>query len=400
MKHFETKAIRNQTERTQYKEHSTPTFFTSSFVFDDAEHMRAMFAGEAEGNIYSRYSNPSTTELVDKVCAMEGAEAGFTTASGMSAIFTSIIAFLQQGDHVIASRAVFGSTHQILNNILPRWGITFTYVDPMDVNSWEQAVQSNTKMLLLETPSNPGLCLIDLEKAGAFAKAHNLIFNVDNCFATPYLQRPIDFGADIVVHSATKWMDGQGRVLGGLIVGREALMPQIQTFIRHSGPAMSPFNAWIISKSLETLAVRMDRHCSNALQLADFLNDHSDINTVLYPHHPSHPQYQLGKRQMSQGGGIVTFEVKGGVERGTQFIDQIKMLSISSNLGDARSIITHPASTTHSKLSEAERAAVGITPGLIRVSVGLEHIEDIIKDLDQALAASRVSQGVAIGASI
>ncbi len=399
MKHFETKAIRNQTERTQYKEHSTPTFFTSSFVFDDAEHMRAMFAGEVEGNIYSRYSNPSTSELIEKVCAMEGAEAGFTTASGMSAVFTSIIAFLEQGDHVIASRAVFGSTHQILTNILPRWGITFTYVDPTEVDSWEAAVQPNTKMLVLETPSNPGLSLIDLEKAGVFAKAHNLIFNVDNCFATPYLQRPIEFGADIVVHSATKWMDGQGRVLGGLIVGREALMPQIQTFIRHSGPAMSPFNAWIISKSLETLAVRMDRHCSNALQLAKYLNDHSEINKVLYPHHPSHPQYQLGKRQMTQGGGIVTFEVAGGLERGTQFINQIKMLSISSNLGDARSIITHPASTTHSKLSEAERLAVGITPGLVRVSVGLEHIDDIIKDLDQALVASRLSRQVTIGAS-
>ena len=251
---------------------------------------------------------------------MEGAEAGFSTASGMSAVFTSIISFLQQGDHVIASRAVFGSTHQILTNILPRWGITYTYVDPTDVDSWEAAVQPNTKMLILETPSNPGLALIDLAKAGDFAKANKLIFNVDNCFATPYLQRPIDFGADIVVHSATKWMDGQGRVLGGLIVGREELMPAIQTFIRHSGPAMSPFNAWIISKSLETLAVRMDRHCSNALQIANFLNDHSEINSTLYPHHPSHPQYQLGKQQMSQGGGIVTFEVKGGVERGLSLI--------------------------------------------------------------------------------
>lgn len=398
MNHFETTAIRTQTERTQYREHSTPTFFTSSFVFDDAAQMRAMFNGEAEGNIYSRYSNPSTSELIEKVCVMEGAEAGFTTASGMSAIFTSIIAFLKQGDHVIASRAVFGSTHQILTNILPRWGITFTYVDPTDVESWEQAVQPTTKMLLLETPSNPGLCLIDLAKAGDFARKHQLVFNVDNCFATPYLQKPIDFGADIVVHSATKWMDGQGRVLGGLIVGREALMAPIQTFIRHSGPAMSPFNAWIISKSLETLAVRMDRHCANALKLAEFLNNHSAIKKVLYPHHPSHPQYQLGKQQMAQGGGIVTFELKGGIERGTRFIDQIKLLSISSNLGDARSIITHPSSTTHSKLKEEECLAVGITPGLVRVSVGLEHIDDIIKDIDQALVASSLSKTVAIGA--
>ena len=396
MAHFETNAIRNQTERTQYKEHSTPAFFTSSFTFDNAEHMRAMFAGEAEGNIYSRYSNPGTTELIKKVCQMEGAESGFTTASGMSAVFTSIIAFLRQGDHVIASRAVFGSTHQILTNILPRWGITFTYVDPTDVSSWEKSVQANTKMLILETPSNPGLTLIDLEQAGKFAKAHNLIFNVDNCFATPYLQRPIEYGADIVVHSATKWMDGQGRVLGGLIVGKADLMQEVQTFIRHSGPAMSPFNAWIFSKSLETLAVRMDRHCANAAKLADFMGNHPEINKVLYPHHTAHPQYALGKRQMSQGGGIVTFEVQGGVARGRRFIDAIKLLSISSNLGDTRSIVTHPASTTHSKLSTDECMAVGITPGLVRVSVGLEHIDDIIKDLDQALAKSKGVLKVAV----
>ncbi len=396
MKHFESKAIRTQTERTQYKEHSTPTFLTSSFTFDNAEHMRAMFAGEAEGNIYSRYSNPSTSELVEKVCQMEGAEAGFTTASGMSGVFTSIISFLKQGDHVIASRAVFGSTHQILTNILPRWGISFTYVDPTDVASWETAVQSNTKMLVMETPSNPGLAMIDMEQAGKFAKAHNLIFNVDNCFATPYLQQPIKYGADIVVHSATKWMDGQGRVLGGLIVGRADLMQEVQTFIRHSGPAMSPFNAWIISKSLETLAVRMDRHCANASQLAQYFDEHSDVLKVLYPHHSSHPQYDLGKKQMSQGGGIVTFEVDGGVARGSKFIDAINMISISSNLGDARSIITHPASTTHSKLSEAERLAVGITPGLVRLSVGLEHVDDIMSDLDQALAKSSAAVKVAV----
>lgn len=388
MKHFESKAIRTQTARTQYKEHSTPAFLTSSFTFDNAEHMRAMFAGEVEGNIYSRYSNPSTSELVEKVCQMEGAEAGFATASGMSGVFTSIISFLKQGDHVIASRAVFGSTHQILTNILPRWGISFTYVDPTDVESWGAAVQVNTKMLVMETPSNPGLAMIDMKQAGDFAKAHNLIFNVDNCFATPYLQQPITYGADIVVHSATKWMDGQGRVLGGLIVGREDLMQEVQTFIRHSGPAMSPFNAWLISKSLETLAVRMDRHCANASKLAEYFDDHKEVLKVLYPHHPTHPQYELGKRQMSQGGGIVTFEVDGGVERGSRFIDALKMISISSNLGDARSIITHPASTTHSKLSEEERLAVGITPGLIRLSVGLEHVDDIISDIDQAMALS------------
>ena len=396
MKHFESKAIRTQTQRTQYKEHSTPTFLTSSFTFDNAEHMRAMFAGEVEGNIYSRYSNPSTSELVEKVCQMEGAESGFATASGMSGVFTSIISFLKQGDNVIASRAVFGSTHQILTNILPRWGISFTYVDPTDVNSWEAAVQPTTKMLVMETPSNPGLAMIDLKQAGVFAKAHNLIFNVDNCFATPYLQQPITYGADIVVHSATKWMDGQGRVLGGLIVGRADLMQEVQTFIRHSGPAMSPFNAWLISKSLETLAVRMDRHCANASKLAQYFDDNGEVLKVFYPHHPTHPQYELGKRQMSQGGGIVTFEIKGGIARGSRFIDALKMISISSNLGDARSIITHPASTTHSKLSEAERLAVGITPGLIRLSVGLEHVDDIMSDVDQALALSTEAVKIAV----
>ena len=350
--------------------------------------MRAMFAGEAEGNIYSRYSNPNTDELVHKVCEMEGAEAGFTTASGMSAVFNSIVPFLRSGDHVIASRAVFGSTHQILTQILPRWNIHFTYVDPTDDSSWESAVKANTKMMILETPSNPGLALIDLEAAGKFARKHQLILCVDNCFATPYLQQPIMYGADIVCHSGTKWMDGQGRVLGGIIVGRQELMDQIRPFIRHTGPAMSPFNAWILSKSLETLAVRMDRHCTNATQVARFFEENESIERVLYPHLASHPQYQLAKRQMRLGGGIVTFEVKGGYDRAKAFIDEIKMLSLSSNLGDARSIITHPASTTHSKLSEAERLSVGISPGMIRLSVGLEHVEDIISDLKQALERS------------
>ena len=390
MKKFETQAIRVQAERSHNREHSVPTYMTSSFMFDNAEHMRAMFAGEAEGNIYSRYSNPNTDELVQKVCLMEGAEAGFTTASGMSAVFNSIVPFLKSGDHVIASRAVFGSTHQILTQILPRWNITYTYVEPDDVASWESAVQANTKMLILETPSNPGLALIDLKAAGVFAKKHDLIYCVDNCFATPYLQQPIKYGADIVCHSATKWMDGQGRVLGGIIVGRADLMAEIKVFIRHSGPAMSPFNAWTISKSLETLAVRMDRHCANAKKVAQFFDKNEEIQSVLYPHHPKHPQYKLAKKQMAQGGGIVTFEVKGGYERAKAFIDQIEMISLSSNLGDARSIVTHPASTTHSKLSKEERLSVGITPGMIRLSVGLEHIDDIISDLAQALENSRV----------
>ena len=385
MRHFETNAIRTQTERTQHREHATPLFLTSSFTFTDAEEMRATFAAEREGNIYSRYSNPNTSEFIDKMCLLEGAEAGFATASGMSAIFTSIAAFLKSGDHVLASRAIFGSTHQILTQLLPRWGITFTYIDPAKIDTWDDYVQPNTKMLVLETPSNPGLALIDLEKAGQFTKRHNLLFHVDNCFATPYLQQPIKFGADIVVHSATKYIDGQGRVLGGIILGKKELMEEIKFLIRHTGPALSPFNAWVLSKSLETLAIRMERHCNNALKLAQFLEKQPTVNKVIYPFLPSHPQYDLAKKQMQLGGGIVTFELKGGLEKGKQFLDNLQMLSLTSNLGDSRTIATHPASTTHSKLTEEERQSVGITAGMIRISVGLEHIDDIISDIKRGL---------------
>ena len=385
-KKIETKAIRQQMDRTQYREHSNPMFLTSSFVFPSAEQMRDTFAGEAEGIIYSRYSNPNTDEFIQKVCAMEGAEAGFATGSGMAAVFASMAAFLQSGDHVLSSRAVFGSTHQILTNIFPRWNISHTYVDPQDIDQWEQYIQPNTKMLVVESPSNPGLALIDLEKAGALARKHDLIFNIDNCFATPYIQQPIKYGADLVVHSGTKWMDGQGRVLAGIVAGRQELIDQVQGFCRHTGPALSPFNAWILSKSLETLAVRMERHCSNALQLAQFLEGHNAVERVFYPLLPSHPQYELAKKQMKLGGGIVTFEIKGGTEAALRFLNGIKMISLSSNLGDARSIVTHPATTTHSKLKPEERAAVGISDGLVRVSVGLEHIDDIVEDIGQALS--------------
>jgi O-succinylhomoserine sulfhydrylase len=385
MKKFETKAIRAQAERSQNREHSVPIYMTSSFVFNDAEQMRAVFANEEEGNIYSRYSNPNVDEFIKKMCLLEGAEAGYATATGMSAVFTSIAAFVSQGDHILASRAVFGSTHQLLTQLFPRWGVTFTYVEPTEIETWEAHIQPNTKMIVIETPSNPGLVLIDLKRAGEIAKKHNLILNVDNCFATPYLQNPLELGADIVTHSATKFIDGQGRSLGGVILGSAELLEKVQFLIRHTGPAMSPFNAWMLSKSLETLAVRMDRHCSNALALGTFLESQANVNQVFYPFLPSHSQHELAKQQMRQGGGIVTFEVKGGIKNAAKFIDGIKMLSLSSNLGDTRSIVTHPANTTHSKLSEAERQAVGITPGLIRVSVGLEHIDDIIEDVKQAL---------------
>ena len=383
--HFETNAIRGQMKRTEQREHSAPLFLTSSFVFPDPQQMELAFQGGADDNIYSRYSNPNTDELIRKVCAMEGAEDGFALASGMSAVFASIAAFLRAGDHVIASRAVFGSTHQILTGLLPRWGITYSYVDPLDVDSWEEHLTPNTKMLIIETPSNPGLQLIDLEAAGRFAKANDLIFNVDNCFATPYLQQPGKYGADLIVHSATKWMDGQGRVLGGLVVGKADLIEEVRFFCRHTGPAMSPFNAWVLSKSLETLSVRMDRHCNSALRLAKWLEGQSAVDRVYYPHLESHPQYGLAKRQMSMGGGIVAFDLKGGLDAGRQFLSRIKLCSLSSNLGDTRTIVTHPATTTHSKLSEADRNLVGIGPGMIRISVGLEHLDDIRDDLAQAL---------------
>jgi len=384
---FSTDSIRIQTKRTSQREHSTPLFMTSSFVFDSAEQARALFANEMEGNIYSRYSNPNTDEFVHKMCKLEGADEGVATASGMAAVFSTLAALLDKGDHVLVSRSVFGSTHQILTSILPKWGVTHTYVDIDTPEKWDDQIQDNTRMLFLETPSNPGLDLIDLEWAGELSRKHGLTMVVDNCFATPYLQQPIRHGADIVVHSATKFIDGQGRAIGGVIVGKEHLMADIRFFTRQTGPALSPFNAWIFSKSLETLSARMDKHCDNALKLAQFLESHPGVASVKYPFLESHPQHELAQKQMKAGGGIVVFEVKGGYEPSKSFLDHIEMLSLSANLGDTRTIATHPASTTHSKLTEEERQAVNITPGLIRISVGLEDIDDITADIDNALKA-------------
>lgn len=386
----ESKIIREQFPRSANREHSVPLYLTSSFIFDDAEQSRAVFANEQEGIIYSRYSNPNTSEFIQKVCIMEGAEAGVAFSSGMAAVFASFAAFLKSGDHVVSSRAVFGSTHQLLTQLFPRWGITHTYVDATDTEGWEAAIQPNTKMIFLETPSNPGLELVDLEAIGKLKQKYpHLILNVDNCFATPYLQKPIEYGFDLVSHSATKYMDGQGRVLGGVVVGSEALLEELTVFIRHTGPAMSAFNAWLLSKSLDTLPLRMDRHCENALILAQSLEQSNEIEQVRYPFLPSHPQYSLAKKQMKQGGGVVTFVVKGGYERAKRFMDALKMLCITSNLGDARSIATHPASTTHSRLSDEEKKVLGILPGSIRISVGLEAVEDIQEDIFQALENSK-----------
>ena len=386
--HFETKAIRAQAPMSAQHEHSVPLYLTSSFRFDDAEHARALFAEEVPGNVYSRYSNPNTDEFVRKLCLLEGAEDGIATASGMSAVFTALASRLRTGDHVLASRALFGSTHQLFTRVLPAWGITSDYVDAADQDGWTRGIRPNTKLLFIETPSNPGLELIDLQWLGALARARGIPLAVDNCFATPYLQRPLALGASIVIHSATKYIDGQGRVLGGAVVGDAALLAQDRFFAKHTGPAMSAFNAWLLSKSLETLAVRMDRHCSNALTLARHFEGHPALESVRYPFLPSHPQFALAQRQMSQGGGIVVLVLRGGIERCRRFLDAIRLCSHSANLGDTRTIVTHPASTTHSKLTPAERAAVGIVDGLVRVSVGLDHVDDVISDIEQALIAS------------
>ncbi len=385
----ETDAIRAQHERTDFREHSMPLYLTSSFVFEDAEQARALFADEIPGNIYTRFSNPNNTEFIQKLCLLEGTEDGIATASGMAAMYISMASLLKSGDHVLASRSVFGSTHQILNVIFPRVNISYTYADLSDPKYWEAKIQPNTKMIFVETPSNPALDLIDLEWLGKIAQKHNLILNVDNCFATPYLQNPAKWGAHLVTHSATKFIDGQGRVIGGAVLGTKELIKEVRFFARHTGPSMSPFNAWILSKSLETLAVRMERHCQNALQLATYLESHSEVAKVKYPFLMSHPQHELAKKQMRHGGGVVTFEIKGGIDRGRKFLNSLKMISHSANLGDTRTIATHPASTTHSKLSVEERTAVGITPGLIRVSVGLEDLQDVIADLEQAIKNSR-----------
>lgn len=387
-KHFETEAIRTQDERTQNREHSVPVYLTSSFVFDDAEQARALFADEVPGNIYTRFSNPNNSELIAKICRLEMAADGLAVASGMSAIFTTLGALLKSGDHIIASRALFGSSHQILNSILPKWGITASYVDLRTSAGWSEAVQPQTKLVLVETPSNPGLDLVDLEWLAGFCQEHRLISVVDNCFATPYLQQPLSYGLDLVTHSATKFIDGQGRAIGGLIAGRADLVREIRFFARHTGPSLSPFNAWVFSKSLETLAVRMDRHCDNAHRLAGWLETRAEVERVIYPFLDSHPQSDLARRQMRLGGGVVSFILRGGQEAGRAFLDSLEMLSHTANLGDARTTATHPASTTHSKLSEADRQSVGILPGLIRISAGLEHIEDIVADIARALSAT------------
>jgi O-succinylhomoserine sulfhydrylase len=385
--HPETIAVRTQLPRTPHREHAAPLFLTSSFTFDSAEQARALFAEEQQGPVYSRYSNPSTDEFVEKVRLLEGAEDGLATASGMAAVFTVLSALLSRGDHVVAGRALFGSTHQLLTRVLPRWGIAHDYVDGDDLDRWARALTPRTRLILVETPSNPGLDLVDLEALGALSRTRGIPLVVDNCFATPVITRPLAHGAALVVHSATKFMDGQGRVLGGAIVGDASLVADCRFLARHAGPALAPFNAWVLSKSLETLALRMERHSANALEVAGRLERHPAVERVRYPHLASHPQVALARRQMRLGGGVLTIALA-DYATAVRFLDALRLCSHSPNLGDTRTIVTHPASTTHSKLTDEERRRVGITPGLVRVSVGLEHPADVAADLEQALSSA------------
>ncbi len=386
---FETRAVRTQLKPSAQKEHSVPIYATSSFVFDDAEEARALFAEEKEGHIYTRYSNPSTDEFIMKLCALEETDDGIATASGMAAIYLSIIGHLRAGDHLLACRSIFGSSHLIITQVLPRFGITHSYVDIDDDEGWEKNILPSTKMIFAESPSNPGLDIVDLEMLGKIAEKHNLLLNIDNTFATPYLQQPVKYGANIITHSTTKHIDGQGRTIGGAVLGSKDYIKDIRFIARQTGPCMSPFNAWILSKSIETLALRVERHCQNALELARYFEKNPEVIWVKYPFLPSYNKHDLARKQMRMGGGLVTFELKGGVERAKKFIDSLEILSITSNLGDTRTIVTHPSTTTHSKLTEEERQAVNITQGLIRISVGLEHIDDIIADVEQAINKSK-----------
>lgn len=381
----DTYLIRHQAERSQHREHSVPLYFTSSYVFDNAEHMRALFADEEEGYIYSRYSNPNVDEFCRKMASLEKTESAWATSSGMSAVFTTFAALLQSGDEIVSCSSIFGSTHRLFVDILPKFNIHTKYGSFDKVDEWEKLITPRTKIIYVESPTNPALDLVDLEGVAALCKKHNLLLVVDNCFATPLVQEPADFGADIIIHSATKFIDGQGRAMGGVICASEAIINKIEAFARHTGPSLSPFNAWILSKSLETLSVRMERHVKNAHQLAELISVHPSVKFVKYPFLPSHSQFELAKKQMKNGGALLAFELAGGLEQGRKFLDNLKMITLSANLGDVRTIATHPASTTHSKLTEEERLKVGITPGLVRISAGLESIEDIWQDVEQAL---------------
>lgn len=381
----ETLAVHAGTVRSQFGEHSEALFLTSSFVFENAAQAAARFIGEQPGNIYSRFTNPTVTMFEERLAAMEGAEQCVATASGMSAILACCMGLLKAGDHVVASRSLFGATVNLFNNIIKKFGVETTYVSATDVAEWQAAVRPNTRLFFLETPSNPLTEISDIAAIAAVAKQCGALLAVDNCFCTPILQRPLLMGADIVIHSATKYIDGQGRVLGGAVLGSKKHMESVYGFLRTAGPTMSPFNAWVFLKGMETLKIRMDAHSANALELARWLEKQPNVARVLYPGLPSHPQHKLAMKQQKTGGGIVSFEVKGGKTAAWRVIDNTRLLSITANLGDTKTTITHPASTTHARITPEARAAAGITDGLIRIAVGLEAVVDLQNDLARGL---------------
>lgn len=379
--HPETLSVRAGSEHTPYGENSEAIFLTSSFVFENAAQAAARFGGQEPGNIYSRFTNPTVTMFQNKLAALEGAETCVATSSGMSAILACVMGLCSTGDHVVASRSIFGTSVQLFSNILARWGLQVTFVSLSDPDAWRNAVQKNTKLFFVETPSNPLTEVCDIAELANIAHQAGALLAVDNCFCTPALQKPLDLGADIIIHSATKYIDGHGRCLGGAVLGKKDVLEPVYGFLRTAGPTMSAFNAWVFLKGLETLHVRMDAHSRNALALAQWLEQQPKVSRVYYPGLTSHPQHALAMRQQKTGGAIVSFDVAGGKEAAWQLIDATQMISITANLGDAKSTITHPATTTHSRVSAEARAAAGIGDGLVRIAVGLEHIEDIKSDL-------------------
>ena len=379
---FATRAVREGQVRTPEGEHSEPIFPTSSYVFSSAAEAAARFSGELPGNIYSRFTNPTVRTFEQRLASLEGTECCVATASGMSAITATIIGLLQSGDHIVSSRSIFGTTTVLFENIIKKLGIETTFVELSDLSAWEQAIKPETKLLFLETPSNPLTELVDISALAEVAHKHGCLLAVDNCLCTPALQQPVALGADIVIHSATKYIDGQGRCVGGAVCGTKDVVGEgVYGFLRTTGPTMSAFNAWVFLKGLETLDIRMKAHCASALELAQWLEQQPEVEKVYYPGLLSHPQHELAIKQQSDFGGLLSFELKGGQQEGWKLIDATKLLSITANLGDAKSTITHPATTTHGRLTPEQRAEAGISDGLIRIAVGLENIEDIQADL-------------------
>jgi O-succinylhomoserine sulfhydrylase len=384
---LETLAVRAGQVRSQFNEHSEALYLTSSFVFDTAAQAAARFSGEEEGMVYARFTNPTVNMMQERLAALEGAEGCVATASGMAAILSTVMAFMKAGEHIVASRSIFGATQQLLGNILPRFGIETTFVDSPDSTAFAAAIRQNTRLLFIETPSNPLTEVLDIAALSAVAHAGNALLVVDNCFCSPALQRPLEFGADLIIHSATKYLDGQGRVLGGAVCGPKALTDEVFKFLRTAGPCISPFNAWIILKGMETLALRMRQQSANALELAQWLERQPQVARVYYPGLASHPQHALAMRQQKTGGAIVAFDVKGGREAAWRVVDHCRLLSITANLGDTKTTITHPASTTHGRISPEARAASGIGEGLLRIAVGLENPGDVRADIARGLSA-------------